>query len=53
MGHGLYSSFEARKSAHLPSERKCVRPGMTETVQALNLNSSRAYDDFLILKLAR
>src|SRR3954468_14649503 len=24
------SSFEARKSAHLPSERKCVRPGMTD-----------------------
>ena len=34
MGHGLYSSFEARKCAHLPSERKCVRPGMTETVQS-------------------
>src|ERR1700738_280411 len=29
MGHGPCSSFEARKSAHLPSERKCVRPGMT------------------------
>jgi hypothetical protein len=29
MGHGPYSSFEARKSAHLPSERKCVRLGMT------------------------
>jgi len=40
MGHGLYSSFEARKSAHLR---------MTETVR----NSFRAYDDFLILKLAR
>ena len=22
-------SFEARKSAHLPSERKCAHPGMT------------------------
>src|ERR1700731_2607724 len=23
------SSFEARKGSHLPSERKCVRPGTT------------------------
>ncbi len=29
MGHGPYSSFEARKSAHLRSERKCVRPRTT------------------------
>jgi hypothetical protein len=51
MGHGPYSSFEARKPAaqlrrraHLPSERKCVRPGMTETVQVdySNLNPALA-----------
>jgi hypothetical protein len=31
---GLCPSFEARKGAHLPSERKRVRPGTTQTVRA-------------------